>query len=298
MDKVHRSVRSDNIIILAKTSEAAVRSTTRRTSWRTSGVYVCTSVHPRSRSGHPLVVAVPRGKIEEERQRRSRVRRSGLRVTGSRFIRGERSKVIAQARRGEMSPAGSFRAATPSGRPHPRRRLVHVGSTSSRGRTTTTTATTKGDNAARRRSKAYDDDRSADPRELIGKRDSDQPDRPIECGRRACLGRRMLRLRKGTRGSRVATLFQAEAPRERGCHRGCVQVHLGRMRATGGHRLWAFKPCYCGLPRIYCRYVHSLWQYRWYITAFLHLRSFHEFRVDSSSKIVPSWWMINLLSRY
>jgi len=166
----------------------------------------------------------------EERQREEK--RSSLRVTGPRFIRGERSKVIAQARHGEMSPAGSFRAATPCGRPHPHRRLVHAGSTSSRGRTTTT-ATTKVSNTARRRSEVYDDDRPAESRELIGERES----------RINLIVDRMQPTRASrskdapeTRHSRVATL-QAEAPRERGCHRGSVQVHFGRVRAAAGHRL-------------------------------------------------------------
>lgn len=46
----------------------------------------------------------------------------------------------------------------------------------------------------------------------------------------------MLRLRQQSRGSRVATLVQAEAPRERGCHRGRVQVHLGRVKTITGVR--------------------------------------------------------------
>lgn len=131
-------------------------------------------MHSRSRSGHPPAAASSRrrsGKKEGEIVRRDggKSRESGLRVTGPRFIRGERSKVIAQARRGRVSPAGSFRAATPCGRPHPRRRLVHAGSTSSR-----ETTATKGEHATRPDNDdlkgAYDDVRPAELRELIGNR--------------------------------------------------------------------------------------------------------------------------------
>lgn len=164
-------------------------------------------------------------------------RESGLRVTGPRFIRGERSKVIAQARRGRASPAGSFRAATPCGRPHPRRRLVHEGSTSSRGTTTTTTAT-RGDDAARQpRSEgaAYDDDRPAESRELnLEPRSRSRSRSRFECDSDA-RGRpqpetMMLRLRQGIRGPGVATLVLSKTPRERGCHRR-------RAKAVAKHHL-------------------------------------------------------------
>ena len=234
-NKVRRSVSSDNIIILAKTSETAAGSTTRQTP-RTSS---CSDAPSQWSSLSGRGAAPPVGEIDEERGRtdrreaererereREKEERSGLRVTGPRFIRGERSKVIAQARGDEVSPAGSFRAATPSGRPHPRRRLVHAGSTSSRGRTTTTATTIRG---VRWRSSGLT---------LLVNREKKKTRLGstwllIECCRRARLGRRMLRLRQGTRGSRIATLVvQAKAPRERGCHRGCVQV-APRPRENG-----------------------------------------------------------------
>jgi len=52
-------------------------------------------------------------------------------------------------------------------------------------------------------------------------------------------GRTMPHLRQNTRGTRAATLVQTEAPRERGCHRGRVQVRLGRAKIIAEvRRLW------------------------------------------------------------
>lgn len=119
-----------------------------------------------------------RGEGERERgrkeERRNGEERSGLRVTGPRFIRGERSKVIAQARRGEYPPqdhfaprrraAGLIRAGGWSMRVQ-RRRAGRRRRRRRRRKAAKDLGVTSESSATFRR--AYDDDRSPEFRELI-----------------------------------------------------------------------------------------------------------------------------------